>query len=93
MAKQIWKFDVPIGLKQVTRPLPPGAQIVHVAKQADGAITFWAEFNTLFQDEPHLFEERIFRVFGTGHRIESDWDYVGTILDEPYVWHLYEARL
>jgi len=35
-------------------------------------------------------EERTFVVYGTGRHVTDGDVYVGTVLDESFVWHLYE---
>lgn len=53
----------------------------------DRSICIWAEVN-------EYAEPRTFRVFGTGHEIPDSGDHyyshVGSCLDAPCVWHVYE---
>lgn len=46
---------------------------------------FWMEV-----DEANPTEVRTFRVFGTGHEVTNGYEYRGTAIDGPLVWHLYE---
>lgn len=65
--------------------LPKGAQVVHVGMQGT-KICIWSLVNpgksTVL---------RQFIVAGTGHVVRSDAVYVGTTMDPPYVWHVFEV--
>ena len=64
--------------------LPKDAAILHVDDQA-GVITLWA------QVDPHApLVTRRFAVFGTGDDLPQDAVHRGTLLQHPYVWHIYE---
>jgi hypothetical protein len=48
--------------------------------------TLWAEV-----DPDNATEERLFTIIGTGHSVNSNFpNYLGTIQDGNYVWHIYE---
>jgi hypothetical protein len=67
-------------------PMPLDAKIRHVHMQ-HGRVTIWAEVDT--QNE---IQNRRFCIHGTGHpinRIEAK--YAGTVMDDPYVWHIFEV--
>lgn len=66
--------------------MPKGAEILHVASQGPQPC-IWALVDT--SEDP---EYRYFRVFGTGHSMDSDAElfYVGTFPQGPFVWHLFE---
>jgi hypothetical protein len=52
------------------------------------AITLWAEV-----DREALSVERVFLVARTGSSIpEQIVNYVGTVQQPPYVWHVYEIK-
>lgn len=84
--KTIWKFEFPISIGAYLK-MPAGAKILHVARQYPNVATFWAEVDDLAE-----MEERFFAVVGTGNPIPEDvnCEYVGTFIDPPFVWHLYE---
>ena len=82
--KVVWKFALGMGLNVIT--VPVGAKIVHIEMQ-DGFPQLWAEISD--PSSSHV-EVRQFEIFGTGHPIPDKAQHVGTFLDPPYVWHVYE---
>lgn len=56
----------------------------------DGLPTLWVE---VFDHSP--ISEQLYRVFGTGHQLPElhEFEYVGTIQHETYVWHLYYDKM
>ena len=88
MARKVWKDSVPVGDIAV-RDLPFGATILHVDCQESGEVTFWFEFEPDYPPGVPTVARK-FTIFGTGHTIPEGWEYVGTTLDGPFVWHLYE---
>lgn len=68
--------------------MPKDARIVHVGMQ-DGNIFFWAEHE--FDNKKPKIELRKFSVFGTGIEIpKGNKQYLATVFDGPFVWHIYE---
>lgn len=88
--KVIYKYEIDLSVPDVTLSLPFGAEVVKVGTQRPGAVTFWIEQEQNCPSE--LYENRRFFIYGTGHPIRATAKYVGTTLDEPYVWHLYEVK-
>jgi hypothetical protein len=85
--RQIWKF--PITSPDGTRiDMPQGARILTVQMQA-GMPTLWAVVDP---EAPR--RARYFRVVGTGHTHEAGVfrDYLGTVQDGPFVWHVFEVQ-
>lgn len=82
----IWKFEIPINDEYTEITMPMGARIVHVGYQHTDALFFWAIVD---KDMPK--QHRTFRVVVTGHEFPDRWMHVGTVLMEPFVWHLLEA--
>ena len=82
MMRTIWKFQV---AEQVD--MPPASRIIKVDYDGNGDLCIWAIVN------PNA-EERITRYFdviGTGIPYdESDWRYIGTVMKDPFVWHVIE---
>jgi len=68
--------------------LPLDSKVVHVAMQ-NGAMCLWEEH----AEPPGRSLERQYAVHGTGHAIPEGRSYVGTVLDPPFVWHVYELSL
>lgn len=89
--RAVWKFPIDVstvgGTVSPEITMPAGAKIVHVAQQRVGdVVTLWAEVNP----DARVRETRYFAIIGTGHPIPDGYEHVGTWLDDPFVWHLYE---
>lgn len=72
--------------KSTKLSMPSGAIVQHVGMQAD-RITLWVEVDRDATDEP-----RTFTIIGTGQPMLDQEQYVGTVFDGAYVWHVCEAR-
>lgn len=86
MAVRIFKYQPEFTMADRAEvELPLGARIIYAAMQ-NNRITFWAEV-----DEEAETEVRVFHVRGTGHipPFEEGGVHVGSMLDGPFVWHLY----
>lgn len=83
MNRTVWKF--PLHSAAVTFEMPVGAAVLYVAMQ-DGKPTMWAEVNPLLDKV-----ERTFIIVGTGHPVQPGASYVGSTIDGPFVWHIYEG--
>lgn len=84
---QIWKFS--LGLQRMqTVAMPAGAQLLSVANQ-QVTLVIWAMVDPNKADEPRSIE-----VIGTGQEIPTDMGvdrkFLGTVIMEPYVWHVFE---
>jgi hypothetical protein len=66
--------------------MPIHSDILSIQLQ-NGIPTMWAKVDTSLQRV-----KRIFVVFGTGHEINSLFDYrhIGTIQLDGFVWHIFE---
>lgn len=89
--KTIWKFTTEIE----DRPrlmLPAGARILSCA--LDRVDNLYARYFNLWAevDNSAPREERRLRVIGTGHPLPNVGQFVGTIQDPPFVWHIYEEE-
>lgn len=73
--------------------LPEGARVMHVGAQVVAGLgdsgeihkVIWVEVDT---DKP--VKPREFMIFATGSKVPDEWKHVGTLLDGPFVWHIYE---
>lgn len=64
-----------------------GARILTaVGSRAYNEITLWAEVDP---EAPKI--RRAFRIAGTGHRLGEVGPYICTVMDPPFVWHVYEG--
>lgn len=69
--------------------MPQGAIIRTVQMQGE-TITLWAECKN---GEDVETEKRDIEVYGTGRNIgEHDVEYIGTVQERGYVWHVYENK-
>jgi len=72
--------------------MPIGSKILKIGKQPGhprGTYCMWA---LVIPDNPMV--ERRFKVYGTGHSIDTDasqLNYIESIIDDFYVWHFFEA--
>lgn len=84
--RTIWKFPVVISDGFAIR-MPVGAEILSFDILA-GQPNIW-----VLVDPDASVEPRFFRVVGTGHSLHADGlDYIGTVLDDVFVWHLFEEK-
>jgi hypothetical protein len=65
--------------------VPLGAEFLSVAMQ-NGRLTVWAIVDPLAETEL-----RQFAVYGTGQELRSKReDFIGTVFDGPFVWHVFK---
>lgn len=85
--KTIWKYELPITDAPEVR-MPSGARILSCGLgRQNETILVWAEVNP---DNPPT--PCGFRIVGTGHPMPGVGEYVGTVQDVPFVWHIYEEE-
>jgi hypothetical protein len=81
--KQIWKYQVENLIE-----MPKEAEILTVKVQDSFNVCIWAKV-----DPEKETEIRAFEVIGTGHPFDdTNKEYIGTYLDGPFVWHLFEIK-
>jgi hypothetical protein len=91
----VWKFHIPLD-DDSTVEMPRYAQVLHVGLDpadppgSHARIAVWAYVLT---DQP-LWPHR-FHVRGTGHEVSpARWrQYVGTVIDTPFVWHVFDGEV
>lgn len=68
--------------------MPIGSEILHLDDQFN-EITMWVKVNT---NTPKN-ETRIFKIYGTGDRLNPDHKYLGTVktLKGEFIWHVFEV--
>lgn len=82
----IWKYPLTIGRHQVLR-MPRAARPLSAQVQ-DVTLTLWMQV-----DDSAPIVERTAHVVGTGHELPRQaMDYISTVLDPPFVWHIYLQR-
>lgn len=82
MSRRVFKYALVVGDQVLD--LPRGA-VIRMVDHQGGNLCLWAEV-----DPDAEIEGRIFRVYGTGHEIADDLEYVGSSQDTLFVWHVYE---
>ena len=88
MKKAVWKYTLDVNVGEQPLAIPHGASLVHFEEQHE-TITFWA-----LVDPDAPYEDRVFKVFGTGHQsIQDNEKHVGTVVmaHGTYVWHIFEV--
>jgi hypothetical protein len=86
--KTVYKYDLKIeDLNHLA--LPHGAKFLMVDRQM-GRNYAW--FEVPIVSDQACMKLRHFKVFGTGHEIPDDAQWLATWQAEPFVWHLYEVK-
>jgi hypothetical protein len=68
--------------------IPADAKILTCQMQ-DHCLHVWA----LVDPETHVTAHYDFMIVGTGHDFEpKDWEYLSTIQDGPFVWHIWMRK-
>lgn len=82
MARLIYKYPIEIrDWQQIT--VHEGAQPLAFQLQ-DGIPTLWCIVDT---EAPKALMSLM--IAGTGHEINGDWNFIGTIQQDGFVWHLF----
>lgn len=73
--------------------LPIAAKILSCEVQ-NGHLCIWAEFVAPSKDETVQVKIRTFQIVGTGHRFEltPTMEFIATVQQPPFVWHIYELK-
>ena len=86
--RAVHKYEISLsGEFEIQTSTQSGQRPALVAEQ-NGIPFFWLDEEVA----DNKFSSRSFRVYGTGHQIDSDARWMGTWLSFPFVWHLYEIR-
>lgn len=82
--REVWKYRLELGINHLLMPrgaLPLTAQIQHTS------ITLWAEVDPTVKREQVTVD-----VVGTGHPVPDGTQYLATVQQPPFVWHVYVTR-
>lgn len=72
--------------------LPHAADIIAFCEDGNGQLCIWYRFHD--NNDPNTSNEnRKLSIFGTGHKIPDEYDYVATAVCGSYVWHLHETTV
>ncbi len=91
----IHKFALPIDENPPPLAVPLCAGILHVAQQALAGqpLSIWFAVPVDARGAPiPTSDRRRFEVHGTGHHVAGNRVHVATVLDGPFVWHVFEDR-
>lgn len=83
MNRTIWKFQLDISSWQDI-DMPEGAEPISAAMQ-DGVLCVWAKVNP---DAPRV--SKVFAIIATGATLPPNGNFIATVHDHPYVWHVFE---
>lgn len=81
--RKVFKYPLQITPEKQIINLPQGSTIVSVGKQND-QLMIWVEVDETRDTFPIEFY-----VFGTGQEVPADLEHKGTVMIDPYVWHIY----
>lgn len=87
MAKTIYKYEIQLGRNEVK--MPKGAQILTCQMQGE-TLNVWA---IVSPNSGYAEEIKVITVYGTGHPLPNSMsavDWIATVQDSPYVWHVFE---
>ena len=80
----IWKYALEMTDRQFVS-MPEGATLLSVANQR-GALCLWALVDP---DNPGVMRE--INIVGTGNPMtEDETHFIGSVVIEPFVWHVFE---
>ena len=83
--KKVWKYPAEPKLS-----VPVGGKPVLVAIQ-DEKLHIWFEF--YFPDHnPLAFIDVEIEIYGTGHVVPEAREHIGSVIDGPFVWHVYMVQ-
>jgi hypothetical protein len=87
----IWKYPVPVPTVEVREfkalhEIPDGARFLTGMRDATGEFSIWFEV-----DPANLSRARRFQWIGTGRPAPLPATYMASVVDAPFVWHLYEV--
>lgn len=84
----VWKYEFAVG-DEVTIEMRAGARILAVGCQRPRHICIWALVEPI---APSV--RRRLAVRGTGQPIPAEQlgNYIGTVFDQNFVWHVFEAK-
>jgi hypothetical protein len=81
-----------VSIDKTDYQLPANAEIIQFALDGNGALAIWYSFPT--EDIPTNEFEFVYRslhIVGTGMDYPDSWIRLGTCVQGPFVWHLFEG--
>jgi hypothetical protein len=80
----IWKFNLDDAQNETTFEAPAPARVMSAGLDPAGRPSVWVEV----ESDAKKVERTVF-LYGTGHPIETNGRFVGSIFDGSFVWHVY----
>lgn len=81
--KSIWKFPIEnVGSNAIS--MPRHSSIIHAGLDAEDRMSIWAAVDP---SDPVMEVEIL--VVGTGIDLPHVGDFIGTVIDAPFVWHVF----
>ena len=84
----VFRYDLP--LDDEWHSLPIGKVAMIESRQREEMLSCVGVWIEQRQMEQHAFK---YRVFGTGHNIDTPAEHVGSTVAEPFVWHVYRQMI
>lgn len=95
--KVVWKFPLEDNTEMWTLHLPAEAIGIHVLMQEDRPVLYVEvpldealQSPTVQRTKKPTIDKK-FQCVASGQPIPSQWNHCGTVVDGPYVWHIYEV--
>lgn len=86
MSEVIYKFPLqPLGETAVTVLTLPSGALLRAAAMQHGQLCLWMQVNR--NNAP---QARTFQVVGTGQPIPGNANFIATVQDGSFVWHVFE---
>lgn len=79
--RRVLKWRLPVSGSQTAHGKP-----VLAGPDASGQLKLWVETDDAKDSEGEL---REYQIFGTGHVIPNGWEHFQSLVDGPYIWHVY----
>lgn len=86
--KTIWKFPLPDIAEEAEFKVPLRSKPILFGLDPQGILAVWY----LIPNTNSPTERRVLRVTGTGHPVPDNVVYVGSTVDNGFVWHLWERH-
>lgn len=86
MSFKIFKYAVSL-TQNVVHEIPNAFKPCHVGIDPTGQLCVWCSVDTRRQPT-----RTVFHAFGTGHQMDGQWIYCGTVIDGDAVWHVHCGR-
>ena len=88
MSKAVFRYEIPLDDK--AHPIPPGMPVhFEVGRRIAHVGELWLEvYGGIPKSPTHEYQ-----VFGTGHLIPDDFEFIGTAREDPFMWHLYRREI